>query len=190
MPDFDLPDLKAIFQESFGPVMAFIDGLKSELRGIIASCPDPVERKSFEDMLEVLSYQQGEVAREVPALVDESIAGIVAGMESIRKSHGQIVELEEKIRQVDLQARERPARQRELAGARELGKARAKLAAIRGGVPAAGPAPAVPLAEGVELRRRLFDLLRPPAVAVAPKTRLHNIWENWGPVDSRPSGDD
>lgn len=190
MPDFDLPDLKAIFQESFGPVMAFIEGLKSELRGIIASCPDPVERKSFEDMLEVLSYQQGEVAREVPALVDESIAGIVAGMESIRKSHGQIVELEEKIRQVDLQARERPARQRELAGARELGKARAKLAAIRGGVPAAGPAPAVPLAEGVELRRRLFDLLRPPAVAVAPKTRLHNIWENWGPVDSRPSGDE
>jgi len=189
MPDFDLPDLKAIFQESFGPVMAFIDGLKSELRGIIASCPDPVERKNFEDMLEVLSYQQGEVAREVPALVDESIAGIAAGMESIRKSHGQIVELEEKIRQVDLQAQERPARPRELAGARELGKARAKLAAIRGGVPASGPAPAVPLSEGVELRRRLLEIVKPPSLP--PRERkLHNIWENWNTQDVGAEGGD
>ena len=188
MPDFDLPDLKAIFNESFGPVMGFVDGLKSDLRGIIASCPDPVERKSFEDMLEVVSFLQAETRREIPPMVDESIAGINASMESIKGSHARIEELGARIQELDRQAREMPAPPRERPGARELGKAREKLAAIRVGTPpAAAP---VPLADGLELRRRLFGLVQPAAEPGARAARLHNIWENWRPDDAHQPDSD
>ena len=180
MSQFDLPDMGAMFQQAFDPVMKSVDGLRGILSDIVAQCEDPQEKKKFEETLKVISFQQAEVQREIPAMVAETTADITSSMERIKKQHARIGELSEQLKDLDRRSKEAPPAPALPTGPSAATKAREHLKAIKDRAPALMNGQPTPLRDGLELRQRLMELVQPAVMNIRPKP-LGNIWENWAP---------
>ena len=176
MSQFDLPDMGAMFQQAFDPVMKSVDGLRGILSDIVAQCEDPQEKKT----LKVISLQQAEVQREIPAMMAETTADITSSMERIKKQHARIGELSEQLKDLDRRSKETPPSPALPTGPSAATKAREHLKAIKGRAPALMNGQPTPLRDGLELRQRLMELVQPAVMNIRPKP-LGNIWENWAP---------